>query len=60
MGIFGRADSPEPYRKQRLPKLTDENGSGVWDVVDGASDSFVRGGLITAGKKSINRCCKNR
>ena len=53
MGIFGRADSPEPYRKQRLPKLTDENGSGVWDVVDGASDSFVRGGLITAGKRAL-------
>ena len=53
MGVFGRNDSPEPFRKQKLPKLTDEMGSGVWDVVDGVTDSFIRGGLITATKRSL-------
>ena len=53
MGVFGRTDNPEPFRKQKLPKLTDEMGSGVWDVVDGVTDSFIRGGLITATKRSV-------
>ena len=52
MGIFGRADSPEPYRKQRLPGINEEKGSGFMDVLNDVSDSFVRGGLGTALKRS--------
>ena len=52
-GAFFRGTSPEPFLKQQLPGLNTSQGSGVFDVIDDVSDSFVRGGLITAGKRAL-------
>ena len=52
-GALFRGTSPEPFLKQQLPGLNTSQGSGVFDVIDDVSDSFVRGGLITAGKRAL-------
>tara|TARA_R110000744_G_scaffold47810_1_gene104975 strand:- start:4817 stop:7198 length:2382 start_codon:yes stop_codon:yes gene_type:complete len=52
-GSFFRGVSPEPFIKQKLPGLNEDQGSGTFDVIDDISDSFVRGGLITAGKRAL-------
>jgi len=59
-GMFGRIHGPAPYRKQNLPDL-DPNKLGVGDtgpilgvggVIDSITDVGVRGGLVTAVKRS--------
>lgn len=50
--VVGRANSPNPFIKQRLPGLEEERSSGLMDVLNDVSDSFVRGGLGTALKRS--------
>ena len=50
---LGRGVSAEPFLKQELPGLNTENSSGLFDVMDDVTDSFVRGGLITAGKRAL-------
>ena len=59
-GIFGRIHGPAPYRKQNLPDLDPtklEPGDtgpilGVGGVIDSITDVGVRGGLVTAVKRS--------
>ena len=50
--VVGRANSPNPFIKQRLPGIEEERSSGLMDVLNDVSDSFVRGGLGTALKRS--------
>jgi len=51
--LFGRGVSPTPFIQQKLPGLNEDQGSGTFDVIDDVSDSFVRGGLITATKRAL-------
>ena len=51
--VVGRANSPNPFIKQRLPGVEEERSSGLMDVLNDVSDSFVRGGLGTALKRSV-------
>ena len=51
--LFGRGVHPTPFIKQKLPGLSESQGSGTWDVIDDVTDTFVRGGLITAGKRAL-------
>ena len=59
-GIFGRIHGPAPYRKQNLPDLDPtklgpgDTGPilGVGGVIDSITDVGVRGGLVTAVKRS--------
>ena len=59
-GMFGRIHGPAPYRKQNLPDL-DPNKLGPGDtgpilgvggIIDSVTDVGVRGGLVTAVKRS--------
>ena len=59
--MFARIHGPAPYRKQRLPALEiDKLGPGdtgpiigVGGIVDSITDVGVRGGLVTAIKRSF-------
>ena len=60
-GMFGRLHGPAPYRKQNLPDLKPnklgpgDTGPilGVGGAIDSITDVGVRGGLVTALKRSV-------
>jgi hypothetical protein len=60
-GMFGRLHGPAPYRKQNLPDLNPnklgpgDTGPilGVGGAIDSVTDVGIRGGLVTALKRSV-------